>query len=237
FLHPSVIWFVAFIVLRLAAAGVFLLTWAYAVATYSPFAFEMFIRPQLFPWLTTFVTWHHVWYAAAYVGTVVTLLPDLAKRPAACRSARTTRWAAATYITAFGIIGAYLVTTPYLPTLWNDSRSLVAALVSLVPLMWLAVIDHLAAWEAGTTTGDFPAAVTGQRRLLISCVGAAGYIWGVHLLHALSRASTMAGVLPWMTTAAWALALDMTTFMIVYVLFSLAGTMAAATRAPRAWEH
>src|SRR5947199_26106 len=104
----------------------------------------MFIRPQLFPWLTTFVTWHDVW----------------------C-----------------------------------------------------------------------PAAVTGQRRLLISCVGAAGYIWGVHLLHALSRASTMAGVLPWMTTAAWALALDMTTFMIVYVLFSLAGTMAAATRAPRAWEH
>lgn len=232
------IWFFAFIVLRLAAAAVLLVTWGYAISAYSPFAFEMFIRPRLFPWLTTFVTWHHAWYAAAYLATVVTLLPDIIGRVArGDRGERTRRWAAAMYVVVFGAVGAYLVTSPYLPTLWNDSRSLVTALVSLVPLLWLAAVDHLAVWRTLTASGRTSSPVTGQRRLLVACTGAAVYVWGVHLVWALFRATTMDGVLPWLTATVWALALDLATFMVVYVMFSLATAAAASRRASRAWEH
>ena len=52
----------AFFAARAAVAGVFLLTWGYGLVVSVPFAFDMFIRPQLFPWLAQFVDWHHVWY-------------------------------------------------------------------------------------------------------------------------------------------------------------------------------
>src|SRR5689334_16271460 len=69
-----------FLAARLLAAAVFLVTWAYGVTTYSPFAFDMFIRPQLLPELTAFVTWHHLWYWAAYLLAVLSLVPDLMNR-------------------------------------------------------------------------------------------------------------------------------------------------------------
>ena len=40
---------VAFVAARVAAAVVLLLTWGYGVTTYSPFAFDMFVGPRLFP--------------------------------------------------------------------------------------------------------------------------------------------------------------------------------------------
>ena len=43
------IWFIGFAAARLAVATFCLLTAAYAALNCSPFAFDMFIRPQLFP--------------------------------------------------------------------------------------------------------------------------------------------------------------------------------------------
>ena len=45
---------------RLVVAAFCLATAAYGVLNCSPFAFDMFIRPQLFPWITHFVTSHHI---------------------------------------------------------------------------------------------------------------------------------------------------------------------------------
>ena len=42
------------------AGSLCLLTAAYATLNCSTFAFDMFIRPQLFPWITSFVNWHHI---------------------------------------------------------------------------------------------------------------------------------------------------------------------------------
>ena len=44
-----------------------------------------------------------------------------------------------------GACVAHLLSSPLLPTLWGDWRSLPVAVVALVPLVWLSVIDHLVA--------------------------------------------------------------------------------------------
>ena len=70
-------WRAFFLISRLAVVAFALLTWAYSVTIYSPFAFDMFVRPQLFSWLQPFVVWHHVWYWAAYLLSVATIVPEL----------------------------------------------------------------------------------------------------------------------------------------------------------------
>ena len=92
-----------FLASRLTVLAFVLVTWAYSITSYSPFAFDMFIRPQLLPWLAEFVVWHHalvLW--GAYVLSVLTLIPDFralrSPRPAAnppCGWRRPTRLPAA----------------------------------------------------------------------------------------------------------------------------------------------
>ena len=55
----------AFFAARAGVAAFCLLTWAYGLIVSVQFAFEQFIRPNLFPWVSQFVTWHHAWYWAA----------------------------------------------------------------------------------------------------------------------------------------------------------------------------
>ena len=68
--------FASFLALRAATTVFFLLTAAYGVVSYSPFAFDMFIRPQLLPWVNDFVAWHHAWYLGAYAASVASLWRD-----------------------------------------------------------------------------------------------------------------------------------------------------------------
>jgi hypothetical protein len=229
-----VIWYAATLVLRLFGAAVVLLTWAYAVATYSPFAFEMFIRPQLWPWVNRFVAWHHAWYWAAMLGTVITLVPDLARAQPNSARMHAARLLAAGYVAIFGAVGFWLVTTPYIPTLWNDQRSLVVAFVSLVPLLWLAVLDHLA---APASNREVEGVHTGQWPLLVTCMSTALYLWLVHTASAIWRTSSTVGTLAWAATSTWALALTATIFSIVYVVSILATGLAASTRKPAAWAR
>jgi hypothetical protein len=230
-----VTWFVAFLTLRLGVAAVCLLTVAYATAVASPFAFDMFIRPQLFPWLTTFVAWHHCWFAAAYIAGVLSIAPEL-RRWRAAQHAGYAEWAALGYVIAVGLVAAYLMIWPYLPTLWSQSRLLTTTLISLLPLMWLSAVDHAATWRV-TTGGDGHRQLIGQRRLLFSCIGAATYIWMAHFVSALGEKGELIGALPWIVTGAWALALDVTAAMFVYVCLSLIAGIASSRAGARSCEY
>jgi hypothetical protein len=221
------------LVSRLALAAFCLATWAYGAASYSPFAFDMFIRPRLLPSIAAFVAWHHLWYWGAYLLSAASLALDLPR--AESRPRRAARWLAGAYILVFGAIGVHLVTAPYLPTLGNDSRSLVTALASLLPLLWVALVDHLAGWSAFSAASDGQAAVTGQRRLLIVCAATATYIWLIQVVVWSGSGGDTAS--EWWLGRAWALALSVTTCMIVYLSLSLLSGIAAVTRAPRAWEY
>src|SRR5262245_8642719 len=65
--------FAARVGLRLPVLAFFLVTSVYATLTCSPFAFDMFVKPLLLPWLGSFVSWHHFWSCGAYAVSLVTL--------------------------------------------------------------------------------------------------------------------------------------------------------------------
>ena len=131
-------WYIVFVVLRVAVTLFFFLTAAYSILNYSPFVFYQFIRPRIFGWVNDFVAWHHVWYCGAYLLSVLTLVPDLRRPQSGDDTARLARRLAIAYVVVFGLVAEWLVVTQYLPRLWNDSRSFQAALLSFVPLFWLA---------------------------------------------------------------------------------------------------
>lgn len=229
--------FMAFASARLAVGAFCLMTAAYAALNCSPFAFDMFIRPQLFPWVTEFVAWHHFWCCGAFVASTLTLVADLDWRIPRDGTRKAAHWLAVGYVGFFGAVAGVLVVSPYLPRLWNDSRALPTAIAAFVPLLWLAAIDHLSApsprrqHDAGTFR------VTGQHRLLVSCAIAAGYLWAAHVVRALWQSGRSAGAIAWALTIIWALALTATVSALVYTILFLKTAVAARTRTPERWER
>jgi len=68
------------IAVRVAGLAFCLLTSAYAVAAYSPFAFDMFLKPQLWPWLASFAAWHHTVFLVFAAISIATVVPEAAGR-------------------------------------------------------------------------------------------------------------------------------------------------------------
>ena len=223
-----------FVLARFAVALFVLCTWAYGVATYSPFAFDMFVRPQLFPLVNAFVAWHHVWYWAAYLVSVATLASDL-RPPAGLHTSSLVRWSAVGYTVVFGVVGAYLLADPLLPRLWNDIRSLAVVVASVVPLLWLAAIDHFAA--RGAVTAAIPSHHTGQRRLLAACAATAVYLSLTHFGVAVWSETRKFGGLEWIVSGAWAVTLNVVTLTLVYLALSLVAAAGATRRQSGAWEY
>jgi hypothetical protein len=136
----------------------------------------------------------------------------------------------------FGLLGEWMFVTPYLPKLWNDSRCLIVAIASFVPLGWLALIDHVATHPAPALNDGVPAQ-THQRRLLLASVIAAEYLWLAHLVQTIVRHPAIMNGGGWAMVAAWSLALHLTAFMIAYAVIGAIGAMAGATRRPSHWEY
>ena len=235
------IWYLVFVLVRLLVTVFFFLTATYSILNYSPFVFNQFIRPRIFGWVNEFVAWHHLWYLGAYLLCVITLIPDLKRQASGDRIATLRRRLALAFIVVFGLVAEWLMVTPYLPKLWNDSRSLYATFFSLVPVLCLALIDHVATRPASLLAGGDirrgATVVTDQRRLLAACVLAAEYLWIVHLLSAMLRSSADAGALGWTVTSLWALGLNLTAAMLLYAAVGLLVSVASAARTPRAWEY
>src|SRR5262245_39496358 len=242
------IWYVLFIVLRLFVVVFFLATSAYSILNYSPFVFTQFTRPRIFGWVNDFVAWHHVWYFAAYLCSAITILPELWKRKNITPAETLTRRVAIAYAVVFGLVAEWLVVTPYLPKLWNDERSFVAALLSFLPVLWLAAIDHLVA-RSKSATPHGPSAATGltdlddgedatdQGRLLIACLVTAAYLWTVHFGRASFRLVADGGAIGRIADAAWSLSLNLAAAMVLYAVTNAIAAAAATTRRPRISEY
>ena len=230
------IWYVAFIVLRLLVTGFFLVTSLYSALNYSPFTFNQFLRPRLFGWVNEFVSTHHLWYCGAYLLSVVTLWPQLRRPDPDDRVAVLARRLAFAYVVVFGLVGERLLVTPYLPTLWNDGRSLAVALLSFVPLVWLAVIDHVAA-RPHKRLSEHPQALTDQRRMLVACLVTAEYLWVLHLIRAMRYGGAATGTIGWIFMACWTQAINLTAAMVAYVVLTSVTAIASCTRVPRACEY
>src|SRR5580765_2635612 len=93
---------------RVVNAVFFLATTIFAILTYSPFAYEQFIQPNMIAWLSNFVFLHTDFYWLALCITFLTLAPTLKSG-----AGRALAWA---YL-AVGVAGGIaLSTTRILPT-------------------------------------------------------------------------------------------------------------------------
>lgn len=221
-----------FVVLRLGAAVFALLTWAYGVATYSPFAFEMFIRPRLVTSLSDFVAWHHALYWVAYLAAAVTLFDDV-RASTTVSNARTSRWMAVTWLLAFAVVGAWLTRSPYLPRLENNRWSLVAAYIALTPLIALAALDHVRAWPAV----HHRVAVLPLRRLLCACLGAAAFVWLSSLAASVMRTTVLESLPIAVAAWGWSLVLNVIIGLVVYLVLLLITSLETFPRPRPALAH
>ena len=225
--------------LRLGVVLFFLLTATFGIVCSSPFAYDQFIRARLVPSVNAFVDWHHLWYLAAYLATVVTLIPELDWRRPRSGRGRAAQVLAIAYVVLAGAEAVWLLRSPYLPLLTDGRRSLVVGLVSFVPLIWLAVIDHLAAPPAGGLAIDGAQPATGQRRLFLASLLSAAYLWTLHLAHAMwqQRGNAGGGAAQWLLTSLWTMGLTGAIFLIVFALFAMAGALAERSSRPRLVEY
>jgi hypothetical protein len=214
-----------FVSARLAAAGIFLLTWAYGVTTQSAFAFDMFVKPQVAPALTAFVSAHAAWLLLGYALSAATLVPLLMRRERN-RRARLARWAAVAYLAGIGAIVAWLTGEPYLASLASGSRHPGVVPGALVPLVWLAAIDHLAAPRAARDA-SIAAAPLSQRRLLLGTLLAPVILWAAHLGHDLGNSPAAASA-DWWAGALWALLLNLVAFQAIYLALCVAAALSVA---------
>lgn len=120
---------------------------AYAFLLSVPFVYEQFLLPGLVPALVAFARWHGVLSLVAAPLTALALWPDLAARRALV-SGGLLIWMAS----MAGVGG--MVASP-LTTLEPGVWALALAAASLVPVIWLTVIDLTqATWTDTTRTTD-----------------------------------------------------------------------------------
>ncbi len=106
-------------------------TAAYCLLSAIPFASEQFLKPGLVPALAMFADWHPWISAAALAGTATGLAPWL--RP----GQRTAQG----FIAAWALVALALFLAPPLSELAPSRTALVLALLSLVPPVWISMMD------------------------------------------------------------------------------------------------
>jgi len=116
----------------------FLLTSIYCLLAWIPFTYQQVVKGGLLQALNLFARWHPQAYWVVLAVTVATLMPDL-RRPGL-------RWIAAAFLVTHVAVGVWLLCDPLLASLCNEMRSFHWSLVTLVPLLWLAVLDWIGHW-------------------------------------------------------------------------------------------
>ncbi len=119
---------------RALNAAFFLAVSAYGFLSYSPFAYQQFIKPNVVPALTAFVTMSPWLFWIALLISVLTLMPQL-------RGARGCGLARA-YVAVSAVVGIAVVLRPPLETLGSSGQSFAVGLLALAAPVWLAVLDH-----------------------------------------------------------------------------------------------
>lgn len=204
---------------RAVSAAYFLGSAAYCVLCYSSFAYYQFIRPELIGWLPGVLAMHHQLFWLAFLPALLTLLPDL-------RARRVAAWA---FVVVGTALGSWLLARPVMLTVGYSPRSLVVAMLSLLPLVWLAALDHV---------GRVPRWAPGEsdRRAFSACARAAVGVWLAYAVAIPWRLSQVSGVelrfAPMAVALASSLGAHALVFAIGYLLLVVAFAVGSLARRP-----
>jgi sulfatase-like protein len=224
--------FVAFA--RTLNAVFFLATSAYCLLAFVPFAYQVFLKPEVLWWIPDFLAVHVASYWLTLLLTALTLKPHLSLRAGrdvkvvvdGDRLDRTAfgRWLATGYLAVGASVGLVLAARPVMPTIGNSSRSFAIALLALVPPAWLAVFDHVVPRPGPVEHSD-------ERHTLLTCVAAATCVWVVYASGAWLRLQHIVGIdLPLRGLVA-SVGVSAVTHLFVFVAIFLA--LSATTRIAR----
>lgn len=144
------------------------LTALYAFVASSAFAYLQFIKPRVFAWVGALSDWHSLLSCAWLLLLAVALWPQLRGRGVVARLTQGLMAASAVAV-------ALNVVMPALPSLHDGPRSIALGLVAIIPIVWLAAIDHAAAWPYLTaqTAAAADEAARIEGRLFVAALGAA----------------------------------------------------------------
>ena len=116
---------------RATVAAFWFATAVYCMLSAIPFASEQFLKPRLVPALATFAEWH-AWIAlAALLATAAALAPWLRSR----------HRGACAFVAASALVAVGLIFAPPLARLEPSPFALALGLLSLVPPVWISLLD------------------------------------------------------------------------------------------------
>lgn len=225
---------------RTANTFFFFFTSMYCLLTYSPFAYEQFIQPHVIAWLSNFVLLFADLYWLAWSMTALTLVPYLRSVEALGTPGATSpriRVAAWAYLAVAAAVGVFIAVHGVLPGGDDRGRSLTLAFGALVPLFWLAALDHAAGNRriAGTAADRRPPSL--QRVCFVTAV----FVWAIYAVLAIVRLPAAGGLLTSAGGLAIGLAMSAVAHLTAFAILFLALTaiVAIASRLPRSsvWER
>lgn len=211
---------------RFVNAVFFLAVASFCVLCYSPFVYGMFIKPDVSPLLTDFVTLSPWLYLLALLITTLTVMPQLrGAAPAAL---------ARSYIAAGIIVVVWLFAARPLTTLANTPRALVYAIGALIAPVWLAVIDHRARPAPALTPTD-------RSRIVATALLAAAVAWLFYTAAMPIRLHQAVGIDLTTRAMATGAAASLTVSLFVFAALALAmltcAGLAEAARRPAVVEY
>ena len=112
-----------------------LMTSMYCLLAYIPFTYQQIIGADVVPSVTMFAKFHPYFYWVALAMIGMTMVGGLHRQK--------TKLLTIGFLAFHAILGAFLLVHPLLKGLQNDSSSFRWSLATLVPLLWVAVIDWL----------------------------------------------------------------------------------------------
>jgi Sulfatase len=122
-----------FVGVRLLFGSFLLLTSAYCLLLYIPFAYLGFLQDPAMNWIYVFVQIHAAIYGVLLVAVGISLRPAMRERK--------TRAAAVGFVFLNGIFCAWLLSGHALATVTPNIFSYLWSMAALFPLVWLAAID------------------------------------------------------------------------------------------------
>ena len=171
----------AIAVARAANGLFFLAVGAYCLVAYTPFVYELFLKPGVVPALSDFVAVSPWLFCLMLLVTILTLMPQLSNRES--RASVAARW----YVAASGVAGVLAVATQPMMSIGNTPRALAIGLAALAWPAWLSFVDHRI-WPAPQLR---PA---DSRRVLVACVATAAIVCGVFALASPFLAAGLSGL-------------------------------------------
>jgi len=196
---------------RLVFSAFFIIASIYCLLAYIPFTYQQVVAGGLFPWLTAFVRFFPFLYWVALAAAGLTLLPEL-RGP-------TTRNASIGFLAFFGLAGVVLTFRPLLPSLHNDSRSLVWSFLALLPLFFLAAIDMLSCRSELAWSGS----IEGEegRVFYVACASAlllAPLYAAIYFVRCSLGWATMPGGHAWSLSLQWTVGSHLLVFMMLVLI-------------------